>query len=223
MRSPRPVFSPSARSPQDANVFGRIAYASARHASVVIATYVLIASIALAYTIARLEINTDQTQMISRHLDFRKVFADFVDTFPELSNTFVVIVDSDEPELGREAARSLELSFSARPDLFENVYSPGTSTFFDTYGMLYLPVREIRKIVTQIGGSAPLLKALANQPNLIGLSRIFAELRQGADRGVLPATLEPLLAEISRTATAELAGQPQPLDCLLYTSDAADE
>ena len=182
MRSPRPVFSPSARSPQDANVFGRIAYASARHASVVIATYVLIASIALAYTIARLEINTDQTQMISRHLDFRKVFADFFGTFPELNNTFVVIVDSDEPELGREAARSLELSFSARPDLFENVYSPGTSTFFDTYGMLYLPVREIRKIVTQIGGSAPLLKALANQPNLIGLSRIFAELRQGADR-----------------------------------------
>ncbi|MGI9464606.1 MAG: hypothetical protein ACR2OM_11730, partial [Aestuariivirgaceae bacterium] len=167
MRSSRPVFSRPGRSHHD-NIFGRIAYASTRHAGLVIAAYVLMACIALAYAIARIEINTDQSQMISRHLEFRKVFADFTDTFPELTNTFVVIVDSDEAELGREAARSLELSFSARPDLFENIYSPGTSRFFDTYGMLYLPAPQIRAIVAQIDQSGPLFKTLANQPNLIG-------------------------------------------------------
>ena len=93
MRRPRPAFPSSGLQPDDINIYGRIAGSSARHASLVIAAYVLIASIALAYAIARLEVNTDPGQMISKDLEFRKVFADYTETFPELDNTFVVVID----------------------------------------------------------------------------------------------------------------------------------
>ena len=41
-------------------------------------------------------------------------------------------------------------SFVARPDLFEDVYAPGTSRFFDDYGVLYLSVDELREVVSEI-------------------------------------------------------------------------
>ena len=212
MTRPGSAFSPPGLQRDQVNVFGRVAYVSARHASWVIAAYVLIASIALAYAIARLEVNTDPGQMISRNLDFRKAFADYTRTFPELDTTFVVVVDSKQPDLGREAARSLAQSFAARPDLFQNVYSPGTSRFFDTYGLLYQSTDEIRNAVAEIGQAAPLFKTLAERPNLIGLAALFGNLEQAAQAGALPKSLEPLLSEMARTATAELSGQPQPLD-----------
>ncbi|NNE21080.1 MAG: MMPL family transporter [Rhizobiales bacterium] len=212
MTRPGPAFSPPGLQRDQVNIFGRVAYASARRASWVIAAYVLIASIALAYAIARLEVNTDPGQMISRTLDFRKAFADYTRTFPELDTTFVVVVDSKQPELGREAARSLAQSFAARPDLFQNVYSPGTSRFFDTYGLLYRSTDEVRNAVAEIGQAAPLFKTLAERPNLIGLTALFDNLEQAAKAGALPKSLEPLLSEMARTATAELSGQPQPLD-----------
>lgn len=212
MRSNRPFSASSRSSPDDYNIFGRIAHASVRYAGAVIAAFVLMASIALAYSIARIEVNTDPGWMISQELEFRKVFAEYLAAFPELDNTFVVIVDGDEPESGREAARSLAQSFSARPDLFENVYSPGTSAFFDNYGMLYLSVDEIQGIAEQISQAGPLLKALSDQPNLAGLAKLFSDLEDAAEFGLLPKSLEPLLNEMARTATAELSGQPQPLD-----------
>jgi hopanoid biosynthesis associated RND transporter like protein HpnN len=194
------------------NVFGRIALASARHASIVIAIYVLMASVALAFAIARLEVNTDPGRMISPHLDFRKAFADYTGAFPQLDNTFVVVVDSEQPELAREATRSLAQSFAARVDLFENVFAPGTSSFFDSYGVLYLPTDEVRNIVSEVGQAGPLFKALAQRPDLAGLADLFGQLEQAAGAGLLPASLEPLLIEMARTATGELAGQPHPLD-----------
>ena len=212
MRSSLPARPPSGLSDDAENIFGRIALASARHAGIVIAAFVLMASIALAYTIVRIEVNTDPGQMISPQLDFRKAFADYTATFPELENTFVVVVDSKQPELGREAARSLALSFAARPELFENVYAPGTSEFFDNYGMLYLSTEEVRNVVSEIGQAGPLFKTLANQPNMAGLAALFSQLEQAAKLGLLPKALEPLLVEMARTATAELSGQPHPLD-----------
>ena len=205
-------FPPSGFVRKEINVFGRIAHASASYAGAVIAAYMFVASIALAYAIAKLEVNTDPSHMISRDLGFRKTFLDFTRTFPELDNTFLVIVDSGEPELGREAARALAESFAARPEFFENVFSPGTSSYFDNFGMLYLPTAEVRKIAAGIEQAAPLFTVLANQPNLVGLTTLFAQLEQAAKFGTLPNTLEPLLNEMARTATAELAGQPHPLD-----------
>ena len=212
MRKSRPALPASRNRPRDINVFGQIALTAANHAGLVIAAYVLFASIALAYAIVRLEVNTDPGQMISKDLDFRKSFADFTATFPELDSTFVVIVDSKQPEIGREAARSLAQSFAARPELFENVYSPGTSEFFDHYGLLYQSTDEIRDVVSEIGQAGPLLKTLAAQPNLIGLSALFGDLERAAQAGLLPASVKPLVNELARTATAELSGQPQPLD-----------
>ena len=212
MIRPGPVFASMGPGTEETNVFGRIALFAARHAGLVIAVYLLLASVALAFTIVRIEVNTDPGEMISKDLDFRRSFADFKNAFPELDNTFVVVVDGANPELGREGARALSASFAAKPELFQNVYAPGISPFFDTYGVLYQTTDEIRDLVSDVGQAGPLIKALAERPDLTGLSGLFSQLEQAAQFGALPNNVELLLTELARTAIGESSGQPYPLD-----------
>ena len=192
--------------------YGRVALFCARHAYAVLSIYLLAASVALAFAIVKLTVNTDPGGMIARHLDFRQSFADYVKTFPSLENTFVVVIDSKDPELGREAAKSLAQSFAARGELFEDVYAPGTSAFFDDYGILYLDPDEVRRIAEEIGKAGPILQALGSQPNLAGLAGLTSQLAQAGARGLVPPSIAPLFLEMTRTANAEADGKSRPLD-----------
>ncbi len=198
--------------PEAATVYGRVALWCAGHAWSVIAGYVVAAAAALVLTVSSLDVNTDPGEMIAKDLDFRAHFADYVAAFPQLENTFLVVVDADEPDLGREAAKALAQSFRARNELFEAVYAPGTGKFFDDYGILYLDTDKVRGIARDIADAAPLLTALAGQPNLAGLAGLTSQLAEAAAHGAAPPAAATLFDEMAETAAAEVAGAPRPLD-----------
>ncbi len=193
-------------------VYGRIALFSARHAGAVIAAYLIAASIALAFTIVKINVNTDPGQMIARDLPFRQAFADYLKAFPSLENTFLVVIDAEETELGREAAKSLAQSFAARTELFEAVYAPGTGKFFDDYGILYLESDAVRRIAADIADAAPLLRALGDQPNLAGLAGLTAQMAQAAELATVPPAAVDFFSEVADVVTADTLGRTRPME-----------
>jgi hypothetical protein len=189
-----------------------LAVTSMRRAAPIVLCFALLAASSLAVAVTRLAVDTDPDHMISDRLPFRQRHHDLQRAFPALENTFVVVIDAKTGEEGLEAARALAQSFAARPDLFTDVFAPGTSSYFDDYGLLYLPEADIARIVDGVTQAAPMLALLAAKPNITGMAELVGGLVQAASAGAAPAGVERILAATDASLAGELDGPRRPLD-----------
>jgi hopanoid biosynthesis associated RND transporter like protein HpnN len=194
------------------NVYGHIAGFSALHSgkTLIIWTVLAILSMFLAFT--RLEVNTDPGKMISSTLPFRVAFLDFTHAFPASDNNFLVVVEANDGKKAREAAKSLVESFKARPDLFSDVYAPGLGSFFEQYGILYLPEQDVAQIATKVRASGQLLKVLSNAPNFEGLAQLLEQITPAIESGRAPGEFSGFLREIKKSVIGRVNNRSLPLD-----------
>lgn len=192
--------------------FAHIARACTSRAWMVIAVFVLLAGLGAGLAATRLKVDTDPGLMISDSLDFRKQYKQFSTIFPAVENNFLFIVESDDPEESRKAAERVEKALLAKPGLFRHVVAPGVGEFFDDYGILYADTEDVKKVADQIKQSAPTFNALADQPNMAGLSGILNEITAYTQAGRAPEGVDVFLDGITKTVDGETAGQPVPLD-----------
>ena len=188
------------------------AVGSARRAVAVVAIYVVLAALSLGLAVTQLAVDTDPDRMISGDLPVSKLRSGFNRAFPALENTFVVVIDAESGKQGLEAARALAQSFAARPELYSNVYAPGTSQFFDDYGLLFMPQAEVRGIVDSVTRAAPMLALLAAKPNIAGMAELVGGLIQAVAAGAAPPGIERILKAADDSLAGELSGRRQPLD-----------
>src|SRR5271157_3643992 len=94
----------------------------------------------LFYSVRNFRINTDFNSMISEKLHFRKVQTDFDKSFPQLSDTIVIVLDADTAEQAMEARKSFAAQLRKEKTLFRTVYEPGGGEFFEKKGLLYMSV-----------------------------------------------------------------------------------
>lgn len=185
---------------------------SSRHAAAVVAGFLVLTVLGGALTATRLGVNTDTSRMISSELPFRQSFMELIATFPALDNNIVAVVEADDPDRAREAARSLVQSFRAHPDLFDGVYAPGVGDFFDTHGLLYLDQQSFARVADRIASSAPILGALAARPDLAGLAGLTDRLAAGAGAGRLPEEAGAFFASLARVVDGQMDATPVALD-----------
>lgn len=208
--SAQPTAAPAP--PEPPNIYARLARFSAVRPYLIIAIYVALAAAGLILAALRLDVDTDPARMIARGDDFRQDFLDFVRDFPALDNNFVVTVESDDPALARQTARSLATAMRARPDQFSAVHAPGTSQFFDDHGLLYLASDEVSRIVAEIRQALPVIQGLADDPTLRGLARLVADIRAGVEFGMAPPAISDFFRSAAATVETAIEGEPRPLD-----------
>ena len=120
------------------------------HAATTIILFIVIALLSAALAATRLKIDTNPASMINGELPFRQNYQDLIKQFPALDNGFVVIIDAEVPANGRDAATKIALQLERRPDLFSDVFAPGTSPYFDKYGVLYLDEAVVRQVADDL-------------------------------------------------------------------------
>jgi uncharacterized protein len=205
-----PLTAPA--TPVKPNIYGRMAGFSARRPGLVILVYLALAAASLLVAVLRLDVDTNPGRMIAGDLQFREDFAEFSRLFPALDNNFVVTVESADPELARQTARSLVASFRAQPDLFSSVVAPGTSRFFDERGILYLEPEEVESLAGDLARALPTIQTLADSPTLPGMSRLIGDIRLGVEFGQAPPEIAGFFSAAAETAESVTAGEPEPLD-----------
>ena len=194
------------------NIYGRVANFSARHAGVVIITYLILAAISIFTAFTSLEINTDPGNMIASDLPFRQHFNDYKRAFPLSDNTFLVVVEADTAKQAKQAGRAIVQSFRAQPKLFTGVYAPGLDPFFERNGILYLPEAEVTDIVHKVAASSGLISTLANQSNLAGLAQLVGQIVPAVEAGRAPDALSGFFTQASKTVLARVNNKTHPLD-----------
>ncbi|MEM9175951.1 MAG: MMPL family transporter [Myxococcota bacterium] len=157
-----------------------------------------------------LGINSDNVQLVSEDLPARQNYLEFAKSFPNIENVMLVVIDGETPEVAREATHALRDALAGRPDLFHDVYIPGSGPFFEKHGLLYRDLDDLDEFALQIARVQPILTALEREPTVANLaSLIQSGLEQRADTDLALDELATLLDRIG-DATVE-AYQEFPL------------
>jgi hopanoid biosynthesis associated RND transporter like protein HpnN len=138
------------------------------YAAIIAAAMIFTAGI-LFYCADNFRINTDLSGMISDKLHFRQLEKELFRTFPDLTDTIVVVINAEDSDKAISARDILSDRIRKDKDLFKSIYVPGGGSFFEKNGLLYLDVEELEKLSEHLAEAQPLMGLLSRDFSLRGL------------------------------------------------------
>lgn len=174
----------------------------------VLAVAVVLAAAASVYTAQHFAINTDINRLISRDLPWRQRELAFSKAFPQGYELILVVIDAPTSEAASEAASKLTGALSARKDLFHTVDGISETPFFAHNAFLFMPTGQVSALAGGLGQAAPLVRVLAGDPSLRGLTQSLGYglmSAQVGEAGLAPLT--GMLNAVAATVETALAGE----------------
>lgn len=183
-----------------------------RHALLVTLAVLLGVAGCAYYTTKHIGINTDNADMISAKVDWRRTSLDYQAAFPQYTDSLVVVIDADNADLADYATRELARALRAEPDLFHNVYVPGGGEFFDRNGLLYLSVDELQELADRLIQVQPFLGRLAPDPSMDNFFMLLAQAMDSQQdkqdwQGQLSFELDPIFTGLRKAFSANSEGE----------------
>jgi len=186
-----------------------LVYACTRHAWLVIALSALLTACCGVYAARNFAIDTDINKLIAADLPWRQQEIAFSKAFPQRYGTIFAAVDAPTAEQAGQASAALAKKLAADTHLFTSVNEPGASPLFTRNGLLFLPTETIEKVTGGLSQAQPLVRALATDPSLRGLTQVltFGLMGVQADRLKLDDMVRPMTLTAT-TLEDVLAGRP---------------
>ncbi|TDJ14268.1 MAG: hypothetical protein E2O66_03475 [Deltaproteobacteria bacterium] len=184
---------------------------SRRAVPIIVATTVLTLLIG-AYAATHLGINTDNNAIVSADLDFWQDYHEFAEVFPILDEAMLVVVDAESASAAIDAVRLLEERLAEQPDVFTDMYAPGSDEFFQRHALLYLSTEELQDLSDHLATVQPLLAEISRDSSLDNLATVLVDgiERLRTDPSV-PVEFTLVFDSLSRAVMAVLEGRPKPI------------
>lgn len=176
-----------------------------RGAMPVVLILITLSAITLHFTIEHLGISTDTSNMLSPELGFRKAYADYRQSLPQHTDTMIVVVTGDTPDLAAAASTALARRLRDSGNLFKSVYLPGAGEFFDRNAFLYLELDELKGVIRNLVQVQAFAGRLAQNTSLQGLLDLTASALEQIEAGPSLA-IEPILRELGTALMAANQG-----------------
>jgi uncharacterized protein len=189
--------------------------------------WIVVLAVALAggsafYAARHFAIKTNVNDLISRDQPWTQRGIQFLNDFPQ--RDIIIVVDAPTPELVEQASAKLAAALRQRPDRFPAVNEPGSGSFFERNGLLFLPENEVVRVTDGLSRADDLLGTLAADPSLRGSLDALSLALIGVDRGEIK--LDDLVLPMSmaaNTVEAVLAGRPASFSWRALASDKPSE
>ena len=143
------------------------------HARLVLVLVLMLSTVLLFFTVKNFRISTDLTKMIKEDLPFRQMVHEYHRQFPGLVAPIVIVIKARTPEGARNAADLLAEKLAAEKNLFSSVYAPGSGSFWDKNGLLYLSREELENQGDTLAEMQPFLALLSEDFSLAGLFSVL--------------------------------------------------
>lgn len=156
---------------------------SARRPWQVVALCVAMAVLAGWFAAGRFAMTTDTSALISPAVDWRRDEAVLNAKFPGQTDTTLVVIDGQTPELAELAAARLSAAMAADSKNFRTVRRPDGGDFLAREGVLFGSVDEVRATTSSLVAAQPLLGPLAADPSLRGVADALSTMLTGVERG----------------------------------------
>lgn len=139
-----------------------------RHALWVVLAALLLGAGLLVYTKNHLSVDTNNQNMLSPELDWRKAEAEMDRLFPS-AGSLVAVIDADTPELADDAQKRLVDKLRGQTELFSAVAATELEPYFRRNGLMFFGEDELQGLADGLTQAQPFLGALNNDPSLHGL------------------------------------------------------
>ena len=183
---------------------------AASHARfLVLALSALLTAFCGYYAVTHFAINTNTDEFIDAKVPWRQDQIAYNSAFPLQNDQIIVVLDGVTPERAEEAATALEAKLQGHPDLFKLVVRPDGGPFFAKNGLLFLPLKDLRKTVNQLQAAEPVLAILTSDPSLRGLMDGYQFITKGVlgEHGTFDDYDAPVAA-LNQSLEAVLADKP---------------
>jgi uncharacterized protein len=154
-----------------------------RHMRLVIILGIILGAVSAIFVARHFAINTDITRLISANLPWRQRELAFQQAFPTHTESILAVVRATTPELASAAQEKLLNELQRESDLFRSLHAPDGGSFFDRNFLLYLSTEELGRTTQSLTIAAPLIRTLASDPNMRGLSDSLKLTLRGIETG----------------------------------------
>src|SRR5689334_4639891 len=179
-----------------------------RYAAFVIIPAVLLAATSAAYVARHFAINTDVSRLLSDQLPWRQRDIAYRRAFPEQTESIVAVIDGETPEYAAMAAGAMANRLKRNSALFLTVRDLGSDPFFQRNALLFLDNDAVQDRLRKLGAVGPMLRILAPDRTLRGLTSTLLAGLKGAQAGQYKLDdLTVPLTMASDTIESSLAGR----------------
>ncbi|MES1937642.1 MMPL family transporter [Salinisphaera hydrothermalis] len=176
-----------------------------RHAIWVIAVGIVITLGGAWYSMTHLSMDTDDSNLISSHVPWRKTYIAYQHAFPIYNDNLVIVVDGATPDIAGAATDKLAKALRQQQNLFPSVYEPGGGQFFAKNGFLYLSKDKLQSLSSRLTQIQPFLGRLSADPTL---PTFFDMLDKAmAPDAPVDMNLAPVFSELAHTFDASREGR----------------
>ena len=164
--------------------------ASVRNPRALLAACLALTIAAFAFAATHFAMTTNTQALISPKVDWRQNEAALNTAFPQLTDSTLIIVDGQTPELAELGAAKLSEALAADTAHFRRVSRPDGGPWLAREGILFGSLEDVRGTTRSLIKAQPLLGPLAADPSLRGIAQSLSTMLTGVERGT--ATLEDI-------------------------------
>ncbi len=189
-------------------IFASIVDFCLRRSSLVVLAGVLVLAASSVYVARNFALNSNINSLLSPDLPWRKRDAAYQKEFPQLAHSIIAVVSAPTPEFAAAAAGSLVAQLAPQSNAFHSVSAGQGGEFFARNGLLYLSPDDLSARLNKLRQAVPLIRVLASDPSLRGLSRVLGMGLEGVAVGRIGLdAMAPPLNMAADTLEAALAGK----------------
>lgn len=189
-----------------------------RHAVAIVAASALVGVVLLLYVVTHLSVDTNNQNMLSAELPWRKAEAELERLFPGRGD-LVAVIDGETAEAADQAQARLVEKLKAQPQ-FAQVFAAETEPYFRRSGLLYLDEHALEALGDSLTRAQPFLGALNHDLSLHGLFTLLDRAVTAPDGAGAGFDLAAPLAKIAETTAAVAAGRDARLSWQALLRDA---
>ena len=193
-----------------ARCFGVIVDFCIRHAPAIIAITAILGLGSAVYVERHFAVNSNFNKLLSPNLPWVKHDAAFAEAFPQQVSSILAVVTAPTPEFASTAAAALASKLTPQKDQFHAVSADQSSPYFARESLLYLSAQDLQARMSALSQATPLLRTLASDPSLRGLSHALSLALGGLQAGQFTSDqmaqpLDAIAAPIERVLVGEPA------------------
>jgi hypothetical protein len=174
-----------------------------RHCKLVAGIALILTVLLAAFAATHLELDTDESKMLSSDLPFRKAEKAFDKAFPDGNDLLVAVIDAPTSGAAEDAVNRLSERLAPRTDLFKSIRRPPEEVFFRKHGLLFLSPDALTDLSDRLIQAQPMLGALSRDPSLRGMLGAIDMALEGVAHGQTSLDdLAPMLTKLEEPVTA---------------------
>ena len=209
-----------------AGYFAAIVDFCIRRAPLIIAVAAILGLGSATYVERHFAVNSNVHKLLSPNLPWVERNAAYMVAFPQQATSILAVVTAPTPEFAGVAAAALATKLAQQKSQFHAVSANQSSPYFARESLLYLSPEDLQARMDALSQAAPLLRTLASDMSLRGLSHTLSLALGGlqARRFTLDQTTQPLDA-IAAPIEQVLVGKPAAFSwqALLANAPAAPQ